>query len=195
MKLVLSSSNKDKVKEIQSILGDDFQVILKSDIGLADFDVEENGKTLKENSFIKAMSLYKMIKTPTIADDTGLFVDALDGAPGVYSARFSGPDATYESNNEKLLRELDGIEDRSARFITDICLVISEDEVYHVEGALEGFIAEEKRGDKSNFGYNPLFIDKVSGKVLAEMDDDERLSINHRRKALENLKKLLGEIK
>lgn len=198
MKLVLSSSNKDKIYEIQNILGLDYQVILKSDIGLGDLQVEENGSSLKENAYIKAKAIYDIQKTNVIADDTGLFVQALGGKPGVHTARFAGPDATYDDNNSKMLETMSKFpnkEDRKAKFVTVICFITEAGEVYFVEGRLEGFIADQRRGDKNKFGYNPIFEEGLTGLTLAEMDDEMRLTINHRYKALIKLKKLLGEIK
>lgn len=196
MKLILSSSNIDKIKEIQDIIGEKYQVVLKSDVGLEDFDVEEIGKTLKENAYIKAKALYDLVKDNVIADDTGLFVDALDGAPGIYSARYSGEEASYKKNNEKLLyelRHLENLKDRTARFITVICFINKNGEVYYTEGILEGYIGFYPKGE-NGFGYNPLFIIKDVNKTLAQLTDKERLVINHRRKALDQLKNILERV-
>lgn len=126
MKLILSSSNPDKIEEIQRILGDNYEVVLKSDLGLEDFDVEETGETLRENAYLKAKALYDKVKENIIADDSGLFVEALDFRPGVYSARYAGEHATYDDNNTKLLEELKDVtnlNDRRAYFMTTICFI------------------------------------------------------------------------
>lgn len=197
MKLILSSSNPDKIKEIQTILGDEYEVVLKTDIGLVDFDVEETGETLRENAYLKAKSLYDIKPGNIIADDTGLFVEALDFRPGVYTARYAGENATYDDNNAKMLEELkevNNLNDRRAYFMTTVCLITESGDVHYAEGKLEGFIAPERKGD-NGFGYNPIFLVKNMNKTLAEMDDLERTAINHRRRAFENLKKILEEIK
>ena len=197
MKLILSSSNPDKIKEIQTILGDEYEVVLKTDIGLGNFDVEETGETLRENAYLKAKSLYDIKPGNIIADDTGLFVEALDFRPGVYTARYAGENATYDDNNAKMLEELkevNNLNDRRAYFITTVCLITESGDVHYAEGKLEGFIAPERKGD-NGFGYNPIFLVKNMNKTLAEMDDLERTAINHRRRAFENLKKILEEIK
>lgn len=197
MKLILSSSNPDKIKEIHTILGDEYEVVLKTDIGLVDFDVEETGETLRENAYLKAKSLYDIKPGNIIADDTGLFVEALDFRPGVYTARYAGENATYDDNNAKMLEELkevNNLNDRRAYFMTTVCLITESGDVHYAEGKLEGFIAPERKGD-NGFGYNPIFLVKNKNKTLAEMDDLERTAINHRRRAFENLKKILEEIK
>lgn len=197
MKLVLSSSNKDKIKEIQQILGNEYEVILKSDLGLEDFDVEENGNTLRENAYLKAKALFDKINDNVISDDSGIFVEALNWRPGVYSARYAGDSATYDDNNQKMLDELKNIEkleDRYAYFMTTACLITKAGEVFYAEGKIEGYISFERRGN-NGFGYNPIFIVKDLGKTLAELSDEERTSINHRKIAFENLKNILEEIR
>lgn len=197
MKLVIASSNNDKIDEIKKILGSDFELLSKSDFNLENFDVEEVGNTLEENSYIKAKAIFDLTHENVIADDTGLFVEALGDKPGVYTARYSGENATYEMNNAKLLKELSNFtkkEERKARFVTDICLITKDEKVYHVKGKLNGYIAFEKRG-KNKFGYNPLFEVENTSKTLAELSESERLTLNHRRKALEELKKLLENIR
>lgn len=196
MKIILSSSNKDKIKEIQSIIGSDYEIVLKSDIGYGDLDVEENGDTLKENAYLKAKALYELTNENIIADDTGLFVEALNGNPGVHTARYAGENATYDSNNEKLLEALKDYknkEDRKAYFMTTICLITKDGKEYFVEGRLDGYIAFEKRGS-NRFGYNQVFEVKGLNKTLAELTDEQRISVNHRRKALDNLKELLESV-
>ena len=196
MKIILSSSNKDKIKEIQSILGSDYELVLKSDIGYKDLEVDENGDTLRENAYLKAKALYDLTNENIIADDTGLFVEALNGKPGVHTARYAGENATYDSNNEKLLEALKNYknkEDRKAYFMTTICLITKEGKEYYAEGKLDGYIAFKKRGD-NKFGYNPIFEVEDYNKTLAEFTDEERVSINHRKRALDNLKELLESV-
>ena len=196
MKIILSSSNKDKIKEIQSIIGSDYELVLKSDIGYKDLEVDENGDTLRENAYLKAKALYDLTNENIIADDTGLFVEALNGNPGVHTARYAGENATYDSNNEKLLEALKDYknkEDRKAYFMTTICLITKEGKKYYAEGKLDGYIAFEKRGD-NKFGYNTIFEVEDYNKTLAEFTDEERVSINHRKRALDNLKELLESV-
>lgn len=195
MKLIVSSSNKDKIDEIKKILSDDYELILKSDIGLDDIEVKETGNTLKENAYLKAKSIYDKTKQNVIADDSGLFVEALDFKPGVHTARYAGENAKYEDNNKKLLEELKDVkelQDRYAYFMTSICLITESGEEIYSEGKLEGYIAFEEKGD-NKFGYNPIFIVKNINKTLAELSDEERITINHRKKALEKLKFILEE--
>lgn len=195
MKILLSTSNTGKVKELKSILGDDYDLLLKSDFNLRDFDVEEDGKTLKENAYKKAKSLHDKvnININVIADDTGLFVKSLNGAPGIYSARYAGEEGDYSANNKKLLKELENKKDRSAYFETVICLITESGDVYYASGRLEGYIANDLKGE-GGFGYDPLFIfDK--NKSLAEISAEEKNKISHRSKALENLRVLLEKIK
>lgn len=149
MRLILSSSNKDKIKEIKKIIGHNHELLLKSDLDLEDFDVKETGKTLRENAYIKAKALFDLTHENVIADDTGLFVEALGGKPGVFTARFAGENATYDDNNEKMLKELSHLEnlnDRRAYFMTIICLITRDGKVHYVEGKLDGFISPEKEG-------------------------------------------------
>ena len=198
MEIILSTSNKDKIYEIQNILGDQYTLLSKKVLAIEDFDVEETGSSLKEKAYIKAKSLYDTFKKPVLADDTGLFVDALNGKPGIYSARYAGENANYEDNNDKLLKDLSDIKDlekRTARFITVLCFIDENGKDHYLEGELEGYIAFNRLGHENKFGYNPIFIIKSLDKTLAQASDQERLSVNHRRRALDKLKVLLEEIK
>ncbi|WMJ77766.1 MULTISPECIES: XTP/dITP diphosphatase [unclassified Sedimentibacter] len=195
-KIVLSSGNKHKINEIKNILKDmPFEVISKNDIGFSDFDVEEDGKTLEENAFKKAEELHKLVKEIVVADDTGLFVDALNGEPGVYSARYAGESVSYEENNKLLLKNLKNIpmEKRTAHFKTVIAVVFEDGSKMHAEGILNGKIALEERGS-NGFGYDPLFIVENTGKTFAEMPEEEKNKISHRARALMNLKEKLEEL-
>lgn len=196
MRILLSTSNKDKLKELSSILGNDYDLIIKSEVQLEDFDVVEDGETLRENAYKKAKELYDRTKENVISDDTGLFVEALDGAPGVYSARYAGIEHDYKANNDKLMREMSSYtdpEDRRAYFKTVICLITEEGDEYFVEGILEGRIGFKPKGNHG-FGYDPLFI-LENGLSLAEISEEEKNSISHRAKALEELKRLLIKMK
>lgn len=193
-KLILATNNKDKIFEISRILrGLDIEILSAGDFD--DFpEVEETGETLVENATLKARSVYERYGLPCVADDTGLEVDYLDGRPGVISARFAGEGATYDDNNTKLLKLLDGVtsEKRSARFKTVIAFADFEGEIIAVEGVLEGFIGSERKGSYG-FGYDPLFILPESGLHLAELPPDEKNKISHRARALEKIKPIIIE--
>lgn len=195
-RLILSTGNKNKVMEIKDILKDlPIEVLSKDDLGFKNFDVEENGKTLEENAIKKAKELKKKVNGMVMADDTGLFVDYLNGEPGINSARYSGEDATDEKNIEKLLKKLEGVpmEKRKAQFKTVIALITEDDRTITVEGVCKGYIGFEKKGE-SGFGYDPLFIVDGYGKTFAELGEDIKNKISHRAKALENLRKEIGNI-
>jgi len=191
-KLLIASNNLHKIKEISEILAPLNIKILS----LKDFpefpDVEETGSTLEENSLLKAKEIYEKFKISTWADDTGLFVDALNGEPGVYSARYSGENATYASNCEKLLLNLKDIngKDRTATFTSVLCLYFNETEHYFFKGNVEGRIIKQAKGS-NGFGYDPLFIPKGFAKTYAEMDDVKKNELSHRALALKKFKKFL----
>jgi len=196
-KVILSSNNKDKIKEIKEILQDvNVKIFSKKDLGLDKIRVVENGKTLEVNALKKARAISSLIEGHiVIADDTGLFVDALDGEPGIYSGRYSGENATYEENNEKLLEELNGIKgiNRSAYFMTVAVIIDKEGNEHILNGVCKGRISEEYKG-KGGFGYDPLFIPEGFDKSFREMGRDEKNKISHRKKALEKVKFKLEEI-
>ncbi|ADL69556.1 non-canonical purine NTP pyrophosphatase, RdgB/HAM1 family [Thermoanaerobacterium thermosaccharolyticum] len=190
MKIVVATHNKHKVDEIREFFKDDFEVLSADDIGSYD-EIEETGDTIEENALLKARSLANLTDYIVIADDTGLFVDYLDGKPGVYSARFAGSNATYEDNNRKLLRLLEGvpIEKRKATFRTVVALIYKGKETI-IEGKVEGTILDSPRG-QFGFGYDPVFfVDKV-GKTLAELTLEEKNEVSHRANALKKLKEYL----
>lgn len=195
-KLVLSTRNENKVKEIRHILKDlEIEVLSKKDVNLGDLDVEEDGDTLEENSLKKAKALAERIDYMVMADDTGLFVNALGGEPGVHSARYAGEDGNDKKNNEKLLNSLKGkdLEERKAKFLDVITLITEDKKIYTVKGECKGTIALQLRGPRS-FGYDPLFIPEGYNETFAEMGPDIKDKISHRAKALENLKSTLMEI-
>lgn len=197
-KLVISTGNMNKVDEIKKILKDlPFEVVSKNEIGLKDIDVIEDGNTLEENSIKKAKVLAEKIDYMVLADDSGLFVDELEGRPGVYSSRYGGEEGNDQKNNEKLLRELRDVplQNRTGSFKAVIALVKEDKEIIIVNGQCKGKIALEKKGD-NGFGYDPLFIPDGFDKSFGELDEKVKNQISHRGKALENLKKeLLNLIK
>lgn len=182
-RLVVASKNGDKIAEIESVLesvGLDIEIVR----GLEWSDVEETGKTLEENALLKARAVVTATGLPSVADDTGLEVRALDGAPGVRTGRYAGPAATYNDNVARLLGELEGVAERQATFRTVIALVTPDGGVTLSEGLLEGQIAHAPRGELG-FGYDPVF--EVEGRTLAEMTRSEKNDFSHRARALRNL--------
>ena len=193
MKFVLASKNKHKAEEIRKILGEDYKIITQTDAGF-EGDVIEDGLTFRENAIKKAETVMMATGHPTIADDSGLSVDALGGAPGVYTARFAGEGATDDENIARLLYELSEVpeEERSAQFICCIAFAAPNRETVTFEGRCEGKILFEKTGE-NGFGYDPVFFTPVFGKSLAEVSADEKNSISHRFKALSLFKEsILG---
>lgn len=180
--VVLATRNPDKVREIRAILRN-APVEVADLADLHDWDEPvEDGNTLEENAYIKARAVYAATGVPAIADDTGLEVDALGGAPGVWSSRYSGEGATYESNCVKLLSELAGATDRSARFRTVVATAGMPSGDFDIDGELAGEIAIAPRGD-AGFGYDPVFVPAGSERTLAEMSLDEKNAIGHRGRA------------
>jgi XTP/dITP diphosphohydrolase len=192
--LLLATFNENKVREITQI-SKGFNLDIKF-LYLKDFDnikkVTEDGKIFKENAFKKAKEYYSQTGVITLAEDSGLCVDALDGAPGVYSARFSGEEKDDYKNNLKLIHILEGVEEREARFICSAALVLSKDSVEVFEGVLEGSIASSLRG-QSGFGYDPVFIPKGYDKTLAELGAKVKNKISHRYRAIEGILKFIKE--
>ena len=191
MKIILATHNRDKEKELQnSLLGINVEIC-----SLFDFpeigDIEETGTTLLENSLLKARTVFDITGIPTIADDTGLEVDFLDGAPGVYSARYAGNNVSYQDNVNKLLIELDGVshEKRKAKFRTVVTYIDKNDELW-TEGHIDGIISESIIGD-GGFGYDPIFFVPHIGKTFAELSSAEKNKISHRGIALQKLRKIL----
>lgn len=192
-RLVLSSNNIHKIDEIGRILEDlPIEVLSKRDIGLENLEVIEDGTTLEENSKKKAIALSEKTEYMVMADDSGIFVEALNGAPGVYSARYSGDDENDEENNKKLLRELKDVplEDRMGSFLTVITLVTEDKEVFTVKGECKGHIIFEPKGS-NGFGYDPLFVPDGYDNTFGELDSEVKNKISHRAKALEEMRKLL----
>ncbi|MCT8976290.1 XTP/dITP diphosphatase [Clostridium sp. CX1] len=193
-KLIVASNNVKKIKEIKEILSKyPIEIVSLKEAGI-NVDVEENGETFIENAYIKANEIYKMVDNAMVlADDSGLMVDCLGGAPGVYSARFAGEHGNDKKNNEKLIGLLQGkkTEERKGKFVCAIVLIIDSNNVIKVQGEVEGIILEEEKGE-NGFGYDPLFYVPEHKVTFAEMDAVLKNSISHRAKAL---KKLEGRMK
>lgn len=193
MLVVAATQNKHKIEEINEITKEfNMEIISRVDAGVPDVEIEEDGKTFEENSEKKAREIMKLCGKITIADDSGLMVDVLGGAPGVISARFAGEGASDLENNEKLLRLLDNIEnkDRSAKFVSVITLVYPDGKKIVARGECKGHIIYESKGD-NGFGYDPLFVPDGFYKTFAELTSDEKNKISHRAIALQKLREQL----
>jgi len=193
MKLVLATNNKDKIREMKNLL-EDLPVEIMTSNDFDDFpEIEETGTTLEENAILKAEGIFRVTGLPSLADDSGLEVDYLDGAPGVYSSRYAGPGCTYDDNNRKLLAEMAGVprERRTARFRCVIAICFAEGDTQIVEGKAEGFITEEKSTATHGFGYDPVFFYPPHGKTFAELTLNEKNKISHRGLALKAAKEIL----
>lgn len=185
MKLVLATNNAHKLSEIRQILGDRFDEILSlRDLGITQ-DIEETGTTLKENAIIKATTIMKITGLPTLADDTGLMVDALNGEPGVYSARYAGEQHDDKANVAKLLKNLEPYKgkERSAHFVTCMVIAYPNGKIKSVKGRTDGEITTSPSG-KNGFGYDPVFYSYDLKKVFAEATPEEKNSVSHRGRAL-----------
>ena len=190
---VLATANPDKAREIEAILaGLDIALVPRPPEVP---EVIEDGETLEDNALLKARALCEATGMAAIADDTGLFVDALDGAPGVYSARYAGEEATYADNCAKMLRELTGValESRTARFRTVAAVAYPDGSWFVVDGEVEGAIAESARGS-NGFGYDPIFLPEGQrGRAMAELSPDEKHALSHRGNAFRALADALAE--
>jgi len=184
MKLVFATNNLHKLKEVKDLLPPGITLLTLRDIGCHE-DIEETATTLEGNARIKTEHIKNNYGYDCFADDTGLEVEALNGAPGVYSARYAGEKATFEDNVNKMLFELHGIKNRSARFRTVISLMWKGNQ-YYFEGICEGYITEQPHGDRG-FGYDPIFKPKGFDQTFAEMDMATKGRISHRGLAVKNL--------
>lgn len=191
MKIVFATNNKHKLDEIRKITQNSVEILSLSDIDCHD-DIPETGVTLEDNALMKADYIKSKFGYDCFADDTGLEVDALNGAPGVYSARYAGEGCNSEDNMDKMLTELSGITNRNARFRTVIVLTLNG-ENYFFEGIVNGTIIEERRGGEG-FGYDPIFVPAGYDKTFAELGDDEKNKISHRAIATKKLVEKLQEI-
>ena len=195
MKIIFATKNAGKVREIKQILADmPFEVLSLKDAGI-DIDVDEDGTTFEENAVKKAVEIMKVSGEICLADDSGLEIDYLDKAPGVYSARYMGEDTPYEIKNAKIIELLDGVPDekRTARFISAIAAAFPDGRVVTTEGTIEGIIGYEAKGE-NGFGYDPIFFLPEYGKTTGELPIEEKNKISHRGKALMLMKEKLKEI-
>jgi XTP/dITP diphosphohydrolase len=193
MKIVFASSNQNKIREINSLMPPTYTVIGLKDIGLTE-EIPEPGTSIKENSFLKAKYVSDFLKkkgeaASIFSDDSGLEVEALHNAPGVYSARYAGIPKNDVANNEKLLHELNAITSRKARFVTIITFLFNE-QVHYFEGEIKGTIAYEPRGN-NGFGYDPLFIPQGYRSTFAELSPEVKNAISHRGIAVKKLVEFL----
>ena len=191
MKIVFATNNQHKVNEIRSALPEDISIITLREAGI-DVDIPEPHETLEENAAEKARTIFRLTGLDCFSEDTGLEVTALDNAPGVHSARYAGDEKSFDRNTEKLLANLEGKTDRSARFRTVICLILQGKEHYF-EGRCEGRIAGEPAGSQG-FGYDPVFIPEGSDKTFAQMGMAEKNRFSHRKKATDMLVVFLNRI-
>ena len=190
--IILASNNKDKVKEVKEILKG-YDIISMKEAGI-DVDIEENGTTFEENALIKARAIMKLTGQITMADDSGLEIDYLNKAPGVYSARFMGHDTSYDKKNKALIQKLEGVKgsDRSGRFVCAIAVCFPDGREIVKRGTMEGLIAEEIKGD-NGFGYDPIVYLPEYGKTSGELAPEEKNKISHRGKALALIKEELDK--
>lgn len=189
MELLFASNNINKLEQVKLLL-DHENVLLPKDIGIEGFDPIEDGNTLKENAYKKALELYKLTGKKVFSDDTGLFVKSLDGRPGLYSHRYAGNNASDKDNRDKLLSELEDEFDRQAYFLTVVCFIDENGKDYYFEGRLDGKIADKEYGS-GGFGYDKIFYVDEFSKTLGQMDIEFKNTISHRAKAVEEFKKFL----
>jgi len=193
MQLIFASNNQHKLDEVKAILAPThIEIKSLNDIGFYE-EIEETGQTFHENAAIKVNTIYNAKNTNCFADDSGLEVEALDGQPGVFSARYSGEHGNHAANNQKLLEKLKGNTNRNACFKTVIALMI-DNSIHYFESRVDGIIAEELSG-KEGFGYDPLFIPQGYDKTFADMPAEIKNSISHRKRALEAMLVFLKTIK
>ncbi len=184
MKLIFATNNQYKVDEIRAVIGEKFKLLTLQEAGI-DIEIPEPYDTLEANASEKSQTIYRLTGTNCFSEDTGLEVTALNGEPGVKSARYAGDERSFDQNIDKLLANLAGKEDRSARFRTVVSLIIDEKETLF-EGICEGTVIKERRGGRG-FGYDPVFIPLGSTKTFAEMSLEEKNLFSHRKKATEKL--------
>lgn len=191
LKLVFATNNRHKLEEVSHKIGDHFELLTLNDIGCTE-DIEETGATFEENAAIKSKYVYNKYHLNCFGDDSGLVIDALNGEPGVYSARYAGEHGNHAENIKKVLIKLDGVENRKARFVTVISLMW-EGEEYIFEGVVEGTIRNETTGN-GGFGYDPIFQPDGYDITFAEMSMAEKNKISHRARATEKLISFLKSV-
>ena len=191
MKLIFATNNQHKIDEIRQIVGSSFELLTLKDAGI-DIDIPEPYDTLEENASNKSKTIYQLTQTSCFSEDTGLEVAALNGAPGVKSARYAGDDKSFEKNIDKLLKELENQHDTRARFRTVISFLLDGKE-YLFEGICNGSITRKRKGNQG-FGYDPVFIPDGSPKTFAEMDMLEKNMFSHRKKATDQLVAFLNTL-
>lgn len=191
--LVIATRNKGKFREFSFLLKDEFEKIYS----LNDFDslpeIRETGETFSENAYLKASVTASSLNKPVLADDSGLVVNSLGGEPGVFSARYAGPDATDSQNIEKLLLKLGDSNNRTASFVCSLCLIIPGHDPVEAEGRCDGIITKERKGN-AGFGYDPVFYVPELNKTMAELSDSQKNSISHRYRAIQELRKKINSI-
>ena len=191
MKIVFATNNPNKLKEIQSLVPKEIQIISLNEIGCNE-DIPETGDTLEANAFQKAHYIKDNFNYDCFADDTGLEIDELNGDPGVYSARYAGPERNANTNMNKVLNELKGKKNRKAQFRTAIALIL-QDEEHLFEGKVEGYISKDKQGNEG-FGYDPIFIPENDIRSFAQMSMQEKGAISHRGRAVKKLVTYLNNL-
>ena len=189
--LIFATNNRNKVAEIQSLVGANFTIIPLKEAGI-DIDIPEPHDQLEANALEKAMTIFNMTQQNCFSEDTGLEIDALDGAPGVKSARFAGENSNAQSNIDLVLSKMAGIENRTAQFRTVICL-IWENQTYYFEGICNGQILSNMQGE-NGFGYDPIFVPDGASKSFANMTMEEKNTFSHRKKAVTQLFEFLGKL-
>ena len=195
MRIVAATQNSHKIREMEAITADfGMEILSQQEAGLPVLDIEENGTTFEENSAIKARTICSMRGLPAIADDSGLSVDALDGAPGIFSARYAGPEADDQANNAKLLEALRAVPEteRTGRYVSVITLAYPDGRLLSARGECTGILLTAPRG-ADGFGYDPLFVPDGTNTTFAEMTAELKNQISHRARALARLRELLEE--
>ncbi len=196
-RILFATGNQGKLREIRDIMEDTgVEVYSMKEAGI-EAEIVEDGATFTENALIKARTVAKAAKAPdtaVLADDSGLVIDALDGEPGIYSARYMGEDTSYDEKNRNLIRRLEGVpeEKRTARFVCAIAAVLPDGREFTVQDTIEGRIGYEQKGE-GGFGYDPIFYVPEFGRTTAEMTPEEKNRVSHRGKALEHMKEVLRE--
>ena len=189
--LIFATNNRNKVAEIQSLVGNNFEIIPLKEAGI-DIDIPEPHDQLEANALEKAMTIFNMTQQNCFSEDTGLEILALDGAPGVKSARYAGENSNPQANIDLVLSKMTGVENRTAQFRTVICL-IWENQTYYFEGICKGQILNNMQGE-NGFGYDPIFVPDGASKSFANMTMDEKNQYSHRKKAVTQLFEFLGTV-